>query len=293
KLDIPFYVVDAKEVFRESVVKYFLEGYARGQTPNPCLVCNRQIRWTYLLEHAQAIGADLMATGHYARVRLQEDGSIQLLRAVDRAKDQSYVLHVLDQTKLARAVFPVGEYTKPDIRKLAESFGLPTATRHDSQDLCFLAGDDYRNFLRRNASGMLTPGPIVSAEGIVIGEHTGLANYTIGQRKGLGISSEAPLYVLGKDIATNQLRVGSTEQRTTQVLEADQAKWTSRQPPQGILHAEVKVRYTAKEAPAVVEVLEDGSRVRVRFDEPQRDITPGQAAVFYDGDVVVGGAIIQ
>src|SRR5512135_2745167 len=141
KLDIPFYVVDAKEVFRESVVKYFIDGYASGQTPNPCLVCNRQIRWTFLLEHALAIGADLMATGHYARLCRQEDGSIQLLRAADRAKDQSYVLHVLDQKRLSRAVFPVGEYTKPEVRRMAEAFGLPTATRHDSQDLCFLAGD--------------------------------------------------------------------------------------------------------------------------------------------------------
>ena len=293
KLEIPFYAVDAKEVFRENVVKYFLDGYARGQTPNPCLVCNRQIRWTYLLEHALAIGADLMATGHYARLRQQEDGSIQLLRAVDRAKDQSYVLHVLDQTKLARAAFPVGDYEKTEIRRMAESFGLPTATRHDSQDLCFLAGDDYRNFLRRNASEMLTPGPIVSAEGDVIGEHTGLANYTIGQRKGLGIASEAPLYVLGKEPATNRLRVGRSEDRATQELEAGDANWISGNPPRESFHAEVKIRYTAKEAAALVEVLEHGNRVRVRFEVPQRDITAGQAAVFYDGDVVVGGAIIQ
>ncbi|HEX8991811.1 MAG TPA: tRNA 2-thiouridine(34) synthase MnmA [Anaerolineales bacterium] len=293
KLDIPFYVVDAKDVFRENVVRYFLDGYGRGQTPNPCLVCNRQIRWTFLLEHALAIGADLMATGHYARLRRREDGSIQLLRAVDRAKDQSYVLHVLDQRKLARASFPVGEYTKTEVRRMAESFGLPTATRHDSQDLCFLAGDDYRNFLRRNASDLMTPGDIVSSEGVVIGEHTGLANYTIGQRKGLGIASGTPLYVLGKDTATNRLRVGSIEQRATQALEADEASWASGKPPQGSFRAEVQIRYTAKEAPAVVEVLENGSRVRVRFETPQRDITPGQAAVFYDGEVVVGGAIIH
>lgn len=293
RLDIPFYVVDAKEVFRDSVVKYFLDGYSRGQTPNPCLVCNRQIRWTYLLEHALAMGADLMATGHYARLYRREDGSIQLLRAADRAKDQSYILHVLDQRKLARAIFPVGEYTKPEIRKMAESFGLPTATRHDSQDLCFLAGDDYRNFLRRNAPGMLTPGQIVSIDGAVIGEHGGLADYTIGQRKGLGVASSAPLYVLGKDIATNQLRVGNQEQRGMQVLEADGVNWTSGRPPQASFPAEVKIRYTAKEAAAMVEVLGDGSRVRIRFEAPQRDITPGQAAVFYNGDVVLGGAVIQ
>src|SRR5512143_1467327 len=180
RLDIPFYVIDAKDVFHKTVVAYFLDGYTRGETPNPCLICNRQIRWTFLLEHALALGAAFMATGHYARLRTSGDGSIQLMRAVDLAKDQSYVLHVLPQDKLARALFPVGEYTKPAIRILAEEHGLPTASRHDSQDLCFLAGDDYRNFLRRNASEMLRPGPIMDAAGNVLGEHTGLVNYEIG-----------------------------------------------------------------------------------------------------------------
>ena len=159
KLDIPFYVVDAKDVFRKTVVEYFLDGYARGETPNPCLICNRQIRWEFLLNHALALEADFMATGHY--VRKHDAGDMhQLLRAVDHSKDQSYVLHVLNQEKLKRALFPVGDYTKPEIRKIAESFGLPTASRHDSQDLCFLAGDDYRNFLQRNAADMLKPGKI-------------------------------------------------------------------------------------------------------------------------------------
>src|SRR5512142_644770 len=174
ELDIPFYVVDAKQIFRDTVVAYFLDGYTRGETPNPCLICNRQIRWTFLLEHALALGADFMATGHYARLRVQANGTLQLLRAVDRAKDQSYVLHVLPQDKLAKAMFPVGEHTKPEIRKIAEQYGLPTASRHDSQDLCFLAGDDYRNFLRRNAPEMLRPGPIVNSDGSVLGEHSGL-----------------------------------------------------------------------------------------------------------------------
>ena len=193
-LDIPFYVIDAKDVFKETVVQYFLDGYARGETPNPCLLCNRQIRWTFLLNHALALGADFMATGHY--VRLQEsDGRFQLLRAVDHSKDQSYVLHVLKQEQLAHALFPVGEFPKPEIRRIAADFGLPTASRADSQDLCFLAGEDYRNFLQRNAAEMLKPGAIVTAQGQVIGQHNGLANYTIGQRKGLGVASPVPLYV--------------------------------------------------------------------------------------------------
>ncbi len=292
KLDIPFYVVDAKEIFRETVVNYFLDGYARGETPNPCLICNRQIRWTFLLEHALALGADFMATGHYARIRKQEGGSFHLLRAVDGAKDQSYILHVLTQEKLARAMFPVGEYTKSQIRQKAAAFGLPTASRADSQDLCFLAGEDYRDFLKRNAAEMLRPGEIVTRDGTVLGEHHGLANYTIGQRKGLGFAAGVPLYVIGKDAASNRLLVGKSDELGSRELTAHAVNWTSGKPRAGTFRAEVKIRYTAKEAAAEVEVLESGEDARVRFDEPQRDITPGQAAVFYEGEVVVGGGII-
>ncbi|HTP00022.1 MAG TPA: tRNA 2-thiouridine(34) synthase MnmA [Anaerolineales bacterium] len=292
KLDIPFYVIDAKQVFRDTVVTYFLDGYARGETPNPCLVCNRQIRWTFLLEHALAFGADAMATGHYARLEKQAGGTIRLRRAIDAAKDQSYVLHVLDQQKLARAMFPVGEYSKPEVRRMAESFGLPTAQRHDSQDLCFLAGDDYRNFIQRHAPDILTPGPIRNTEGAVLGEHSGLANYTIGQRKGIVIASGEPLYVLGKDSTANTLLVGRREQLGSQELLADEMNWIG-DPPESPFRAAVKIRYTAKEAPAVVELLEVGRRARIRFDAPQRDITAGQAAVFYDGDIVLGGGVIR
>src|SRR5215510_7069786 len=212
RLEIPFYVIDAKDVFRETVVEYFLEGYARGETPNPCLICNRQIRWTFLLDHALALGADFMATGHYVRIKKYESGKNTLLRAVDRSKDQSYVLHVLDQKKLNHALFPVGDYTKPEIRQIAEKYGLPTASRKDSQDLCFLAGEDYRNFLQRNAAEMLMPGEIVTRSGDSLGTHSGLANYTIGQRKGLGVASAVPLYVLERDSATNTLIVGRQEE---------------------------------------------------------------------------------
>jgi tRNA-specific 2-thiouridylase len=290
KLDIPFYVIDAREVFRNTVVEHFLEGYARGETPNPCLLCNRQIRWTFLLDHALALGADFMATGHYVRKRTAH-GIHQLLRAIDRAKDQSYVLHVLDQAKLARALFPVGDYPKPEIRRIAESFGLPTAARHDSQDLCFLAGEDYRNFLKRNAGEILKPGKIVTRDGKVIGEHDGLANYTIGQRKGLGIASPIPLYVLGKNAAANTVIVGRREELGSSELTARDVNWISGLAPEESFRAEVKIRYTAKEAEALVTPL-NGKQVRVRFDAPQRDITAGQAAVFYQGDLMLGGGII-
>ncbi|MEW5940063.1 MAG: tRNA 2-thiouridine(34) synthase MnmA [Chloroflexota bacterium] len=291
KLDIPFYVVDAKNVFRETVVQYFLDGYARGETPNPCLLCNRHIRWTFLLDHALALGAEFMATGHYARRVTGDGGRVALLRAVDSSKDQSYVLHVLTQEKLQRALFPIGDYQKTEIRRIAESFGLPTASRQDSQDLCFLAGDDYRNFLQRNAAEILQPGDIVTRDGKIVGQHNGLANYTIGQRKGLGLASPAPLYVIAKHAARNTLVVGAEDELGAIELLARDVNWVSGEAPSGPFRAEVKIRYTAR--PAWAEVTpETGNHARVRFDAPARDATAGQAAVFYVGEEVVGGGII-
>ena len=292
KLDIPFYVIDAKDVFKETVVQYFLDGYARGETPNPCLLCNRQIRWTFLLDHASALGAEFMATGHYVRRIKDESGKIKLLRAVDHSKDQSYVLHVLTQDKLQRALFPVGDYPKPEIRAIAESFGLSTASRPDSQDLCFLAGDDYRNFLQRNAAEMLRPGEIVTADGRSMGQHSGLANYTIGQRKGLNIASPVPLYVMKKQAAGNTLVVGTLDELGFTELTARDVNWSSGETPCESFRAQVKIRYTAKEVEALVSPLE-GDQVSVAFDAPVRDVTAGQAAVFYQDEVMLGGGIIN
>lgn len=292
KLDIPFYVIDAKDVFKETVVQYFLDGYARGETPNPCLICNRQIRWTFLLDHALALGAEYMATGHYVRREVGEDGNVQLLRAVDHSKDQSYVLHVLTQEKLKHALFPIGDYPKSEIRAIAESFGLSTASRKDSQDLCFLAGEDYRNFLQRNAAEMLTPGEIVTRDGKLVGSHTGIANYTIGQRKGLGIASAVPLFVLGKNAVLNQVIVGEADELGSTELFARDVNWQSGSTPGESFRADVKIRYSAKEVPALVSPLE-GEQVSVKFDAPVRDVTAGQAAVFYQGEVMIGGGIIQ
>lgn len=291
KLDIPFYVVDAKNVFRETVVQYFLDGYARGETPNPCLLCNRQIRWTFLLDRALALGADCMATGHYARTVKEENGTIKLLRAVDENKDQSYVLHVLTQEQLQRALFPVGEYPKSEIRRIAETFGLPTASRADSQDLCFLAGDDYRNFLARHAPHLNQPGEIVTTDGKVLGQHKGLANYTIGQRKGLGVAYPVPLYVVAKYASRNLLVVGTQEQLGFTELIAREVNWLSGEAPSAPFRADVKIRYTARAVPANVIPL-DGGRAKVQFEAPARDVTAGQAAVFYVGEEVLGGGII-
>ncbi|KAA0284707.1 MAG: tRNA 2-thiouridine(34) synthase MnmA [Chloroflexi bacterium] len=291
-LDIPFYVVDAKDVFRETVVQYFLDGYAEGGTPNPCLICNRQIRWTFLLNHALALGAEFMATGHYVRIKKYERGKSELFRAVDHLKDQSYVLHVLGQEKLKHALFPVGDHPKSEIRAIAERFGLPTASRKDSQDLCFLAGEDYRNFLQRNAPEMLKPGAIETLDGNVIGRHNGLANYTIGQRKGLGVATPVPLYVITKHASRNTLIVGTQEQMGTTELIAHNVNWVSGEIPPGPFRAEVKTRYTAKEVPAWVTPM-DSDQAKVTFDAPVRDATKGQAAVFYVEEKMLGGGIIQ
>jgi tRNA-specific 2-thiouridylase len=290
-LDIPFYAVDVKAQFYSTVVQSFLDGYARGLTPNPCLVCNRLIKWDFLLEHAQALGANYLASGHYARKRMVGDGREELLRAVDHAKDQSYVLHVLTQERLSRALFPVGDYSKPEIRELARNFNLPTASRAESQDLCFLAGQDYRDFLRRNAPQIAYPGPILNRAGQTLGEHNGLAYYTIGQRKGLGIPSSVPLYVLAKDAATNSLVVGVEAELGSRELTAQDVNWIAGEAPVEPLRLQVKTRYTAREAWAMVTPLELG-RVDVHFEEAQRDLTPGQAAVFYEGDNVLGGGLI-
>ncbi len=299
KLDVPFYVVDAKEIFRSTVVNYFLEEYLQGATPNPCLVCNRTIRWKYLLDHALAMGAEYMATGHYVRLRSiqgqeldqQTQGKKQLLRAIDRNKDQSYILHILNQGQLAKALFPVGDFTKDKIRTMAEEFGLPTASRPDSQDLCFLAGEDYRKFIKRNAPESLKPGYIVNQDGKVLGEHQGLSFYTIGQRKGLGLASSQPLYVLAKQFKTNRLIVGLEDELGQFEMSVANVHWIAGEPRDNNFRAEVKIRYSARETWAEISRLE-GGKIRVRFDQPQRDITVGQSAVFFDGEVVLGGGRI-
>lgn len=292
RLDIPFYAVDAKQVFHDTVVKTFTDGYAQGITPNPCLVCNRQVRWEFLLERALAMGADFMATGHYARLRRDDSGRVQIMRAVDAHKDQSYVLHVLGQEQLRHALFPVGEYTKPRIRELAQQFDLPVADRADSQDLCFLGNGDYRDFLLRNSPEVAQLGQIVTRSGEVLGHHQGLAFYTIGQRKGLGIAAPHPLYVLDKDLRHNALIVGKHEELGHQELITQRTNWVSGEAPSEAFRAEVKIRYQAREAWATVTPGEDG-HTNVRFDAPVRDITPGQAAVFYEDEILVGGGIIQ
>ncbi len=291
KLGIPFYVLDTKDIFRSTVVQYFIDQHRDGYTPNPCLECNRHIRFDWLLNNALALDADYLATGHYARITRNADGGWRLRRGLDADKDQSYVLSVMRQSQLARTKFPVGEYHKHEVRALADKLGLNVAGKKDSQDLCFLGNGDYRDFLRLHAPDVMAPGPIVNAKGEQLGEHRGLANYTIGQRKGLGISSSAPLYVLAMNPYKNALVVGARDQLGRDRLIAESVNWVSGAPPANNFRADVKIRYRARAQPASIEVG-DSHTFSVKFDQPQRDITPGQAAVIYQGDSCLGGGVI-
>jgi tRNA-specific 2-thiouridylase len=292
QLGIPFYVLDTKATFRNTIVEYFIDQHRHGLTPNPCIECNRQIRFTWLLENALALEADYLATGHYARIGRDEHGRYTLLRGVDESKDQSYVLSVMGQHHLAHALFPVGQYPKTEVRQIAARFGLPTASKQDSQDLCFLGDGDYRRFLRDHAPDVFAAGIIRRRDGVVIGEHTGLANYTIGQRKGLGVTSQEPLYVIGMDAAQNALIVGTADELGARELTAKRVNWVSGETPAEPFEAEVKIRYKAKAVPAWVTPLADG-RMHVAFDTPLRDITPGQGAIVYQDDRCLGGGIIE
>ncbi|HVP21292.1 MAG TPA: tRNA 2-thiouridine(34) synthase MnmA [Anaerolineaceae bacterium] len=291
QLGIQFYAIDARQRFHDTVVQTFLSGYVQGLTPNPCVVCNRLIRWGLLLDTALAMGAEKMATGHYARLRTLEDGTVQLLKGIDPRKDQSYILSSLSQDQLNHALLPLGEYQKSQVRELARNFGLPVAERSESQDLCFLAGQDYRQFLGRHAPEALKPGPIVDRRGSILGEHRGLAFYTVGQRKGIGIAFPEPLYVLNKDMHTNTLVVGPVSELGQDTLQAHHVNWTSGSVPQGPFPADVKIRYKAELARATIFPLE-GDQARLVFEHPMRDITPGQLVVFYNNEMVVGGGLI-
>jgi tRNA-specific 2-thiouridylase len=300
QLDIPFYVINVEEPFRETIVDYFYDEYRAGRTPNPCLRCNRYIRFTLLLERALALGADYLATGHY--VRVDDDpltGLRRLRRAADDTKDQSYVLHVLSQHQLRHALFPLGEFSKPEVRAMATERGLPVATKAESQEICFVAANDYRGFVRRYAevSGKPAPeaGPILDFSGRQLGTHTGLANYTVGQRKGLGIAAREPLHVLQLDGTRNAVIVGPAAALERDHFAVRQTTWTRDLPPDGPTHVEVKVRYKAQPVRGVVCPLPDG-RAEVTLAQPIRAVTPGQAAVFYsgaDGDEVLGGGLIE
>ncbi|WIG61224.1 MAG: tRNA-specific 2-thiouridylase MnmA [Ktedonobacterales bacterium] len=300
QLGIPFYIVNVEQPFQEQIVDYFYDEYAAGRTPNPCLRCNRFIRFTLLLERALALGADYLATGHYVRVDNDlATGLRRLRKGASDEKDQSYVLHVLSQQQLRHALFPLGEYTKPQVRAMAAERGLPVATKAESQEICFVAANDYRGFMRRYAesTGRALPqaGPIVDETGKQLGEHAGLAHYTIGQRKGLGVSTREPLHVLKLDAGRNAVVVGPARALERETFTVKGTTYTAGAAPVAPFDAEVKVRYKAQPVAAHVTPLPEG-RAEVRLAQPLRAITPGQAAVFYGGaagEVVLGGGLIE
>lgn len=292
QLGIPFYLINVEKPFKQQVVDFFVAGYSAGVTPNPCLECNRHIRFDYLLNYARKLGADYLATGHYARLARTPDGMVHLLKGVDDQKDQSYVLSVLGQTELRDLLFPIGAFPKPEVRKMAAARGLPVASKHDSMDLCFIADDDYRRFLRDWATQAMRPGPIRDRRGRLWGEHQGLPGYTIGQRKGLGIGgTPEPMFVLELDHLHNTLIVGVESELGRTELLATQVNWTLDQPPVPGAVAECKIRYKAQPIACTLYPQPNGD-VAVHFAEPLRDITPGQGAVFYLGDLCLGGGII-
>lgn len=290
RLGIPFYIVNYEADFYRHVVDYFVAEYSRGRTPNPCVACNRHIRFGQLLRHAEALGARYLATGHYARVD-QVDGRYRLRMAADTSKDQSYVLHMLGQDELSRVLFPAGPYAKAEIRAMARERGLPVADREESMELCFVPDDDYRRFLRQRAPDALRSGPILDTAGRELGQHQGLAAYTVGQRRRLRIAAAEPLYVIHLDTERNAVIVGTAAELGRASLVAAGVNYVNGMPPASPVRVQAKIRYKASLAPATWTPL-DGGQARVEFDKPLRDITPGQAVVAYQDDIVLGGGII-
>jgi len=291
QLGIDFHLVDYEDEFKTCVVDYFVAEYGRGRTPNPCLACNRQIRFGRLLHHVQALGAEYLATGHYVRIA-EMDSSYKLQKGADPQKDQSYVLYMLGQDELRHLLFPVGAHTKEQVRDMARQRGLPVADRDESMEICFVTDDDYRRFLREHAPQSVQPGPILDTAGREIGRHQGLPYYTVGQRRGLGIAAPEALYVLRLDVESNALIAGTAEELGQGALVADDVTYVSGEPPEAPVRVQAKIRYKAQLADGTWTPLA-GRRARVEFDQPLRDITPGQAVVAYQGDLVLGGGIIS
>ncbi len=290
-LDIPYYVMNFKEEFKENVIDYFVHAYLQGKTPNPCIACNRYVKWESLLKRSLAIGADYIATGHYARIERLENGRFTLRRSENLKKDQTYALYNLTQEQLRRTLMPVGAYSKEKIREIASRIHLTVADKPDSQDICFVPDGDYASYIKENTDRPIAEGNFVSAEGKVLGRHKGIIHYTVGQRKGLGLSLGYPAFVLEIRPETNEVVVGTYEQSLTYTLRANQLNFMAVEDLREPMHVFAKIRYNHKGAWCTVEKIND-EEVLCTFEEPQRAVTPGQAVVFYQDDYVLGGGTI-
>src|SRR3990170_4723366 len=286
-LGIPHYVLNMEREFGARVVDYFVDEYRRGRTPNPCLPCNEHVKFRSLLERAAALEADYLATGHYARID-RSNGQYRLLRARDGEKDQSYVLYMLGQQELSRLMFPTGGYRKEEVRSLALEMGLPVADKPDSADICFLPTEDYRDFIAQRVPQ--AEGDIVDSSGRVVGQHRGVAGFTIGQRRGLGVALGERRFVTAIDPQRNVITVGSEDELLSGTLTADSLRWVAGVPPADEFECDVKIRYRTPSHRAAVRLADQGAEVR--FHKPQRAVAAGQAAVFYRSDEVLGGGIL-
>lgn len=292
RLDIPFYILDYQKEFRESVIDYFISEYSNGQTPNPCVMCNKKIKNDLLLKKVDELDCDFLATGHYARVyNNRENGRPQLARPQDLCKDQTYFLHGIPALELPRLMFPLEKIIKPEVRKIADKLNLSAAKKPDSQEICFVP-KNYRVFLKQEMKTNPERGEFVSVSGEVLGQHKGLPYYTIGQRRGLGLSDKTPYYVTKIDKAQNKVVLGKEEDLFSKTIHVSSVNWVSIEAPDIPIRVSAKLRYAHQGAPATVFPV-SGNQARVEFDSPERSVTPGQAAVFYQDDILLGGARID
>ena len=292
RLEIPYYVMNFKEDFHKYVIDYFVSEYEKARTPNPCIACNRYVKWESLLHRSLEIGADYIATGHYARIMQLPNGRYTIRNSVTAAKDQTYALYNLTQDQLSHTLMPVGAYDKPHIRQIAEEIGLPVATKHDSQDICFVPDHDYASFITQETGKESKPGNFVDEEGNIMGQHRGLIHYTIGQRKGLGISSSTPIFVKALRPQTNEVVLCKSESLFSRDCHVDNINYMAEEKLTGPVKAIGKIRYSHAGAPCTLYPQPDGILL-AQFDEPQRAMTPGQAAVFYQDDHVLCGGTIE